>query len=72
MNDIRHMWSLTEGSLNTLERLTKQFVEFINDNIEYLCNDLAKSLKPTDTNLLNVRDDMLGELQQLKYLLTLQ
>jgi len=32
---------------------------------------LPKGLKPADTNLLNIRDEMLGELQKLKYLLTL-
>jgi hypothetical protein len=36
-----------------------------------LVTELPKQLKPEDTNLLNIRDEMLGELQKLKYLLTL-
>ena len=45
--------------------------KFIEEYIQYLVTELPKGLKPTDTNLLNIRDEMLGELQKLKYLLTL-
>lgn len=45
--------------------------QFIEDYINYLKNDLPKGLKEHDTNLLNIRDEMLSELQKLKYLLTL-
>lgn len=43
----------------------------INTAIEFLSKDLQGILKEEDTNLLNVRDEILGELQKLKYLLTL-
>ena len=46
--------------------------KFIEEYIQYLVTELPKGLKPTDTNLLNIRDEMLGELQKLKYLLTLK
>ena len=46
--------------------------EFINLNIQYLTTELIKIIQPTDTNLLNIRDEILGELQKLKYLMTLQ
>jgi hypothetical protein len=44
-------------------------VEFVNKSINYLTVELPKPLESTDTNLLNVRDEMLGTLQRLKYLL---
>jgi hypothetical protein len=34
-------------------------------------NDLVVKLKNTDTDLLNIRDEMLAELNQLLYLFTL-
>jgi len=45
--------------------------QFIEEFITFLVTELPKQLKPEDTNLLNIRDEMLGELQKLKYLLTL-
>jgi DNA-binding ferritin-like protein len=45
--------------------------KFIEEYISFLVTELPKQLKPEDTNLLNVRDEMLGALQRLKYLLTL-
>jgi len=56
--------------LSNLEDL--EIVKFLEENISYLSNELPNGLKPTDTNLLNVRDEMLGALQKLKYLLTLK
>ena len=47
-------------------------MDFVDLNINYLANELPKGLKPIDTNLLNVRDEMIGALQRLKYLLTLK
>ena len=45
--------------------------KYIEEYISFLVTELPKQLKPEDTNLLNIRDEMLGELQKLKYLLTL-
>lgn len=40
--------------------------------IDYLTNELPKKLDADkDTDLLNIRDEMLGQLNKLKYLLTL-
>lgn len=48
-------------------------------NTKAMINTIAKSLvqftdefDPTDTNLLNVRDEMLGSVYKLSYLLTLE
>jgi len=45
--------------------------EFIDEMIEFMTTEVPKSLKDTDTDLLNIRDEILGELNKLKYLLTL-
>jgi len=45
--------------------------KFIEEYITFLIVELPKGLSEKDTNLLNIRDEMLGELQKLKYLLTL-
>lgn len=37
----------------------------------YMRNELPKYLKESDTDLLNIRDEMLGELNQALYLFTL-
>jgi hypothetical protein len=43
--------------------------------VETICEalrQLTEQLDPKDTNLLNIRDEMLGKFQKLKYLLTLK
>jgi len=49
----------------------KTAAKFIKMCIVYLQGPLVKRLKPTDTDLVNVRDEMLGELNKLLYLYTL-
>jgi len=46
-------------------------INFIKRCILYLNTELVKKLKENDTDLINVRDEMLGELNQLLYLFTL-
>ena len=53
--------NLSEGSI----------VKFIKTCISVLANDLVRGLKPADTDLVNIRDEMMGELNQLLYLFTL-
>ena len=44
----------------------------INAAIKYLQGTLTKSLKAAaDSDLINIRDEMIGELNQLLYLFTL-
>ena len=45
--------------------------DFVDKYIDYLVNELPKGLEESDTDLLNIRDEMLGGLNKLKYLLTL-
>jgi hypothetical protein len=46
--------------------------KFIKQCISVLQGSLVKHLKPNDTDLMNLRDEMLGELNQLLYLFTLK
>jgi len=46
-------------------------VKFLKRCISYISRDLTKGLKETDTDLFNLRDEMLAELNQLLYLFTL-
>jgi hypothetical protein len=50
----------------------KTAVRFIKTCITYLEGPLVKRLKPTDTDLVNIRDEMLGELNKILYLFTLK
>ena len=50
----------------------KKIVTFIHNCIEYLQTELVRKLKAHDTDLINLRDEMLAELNQLLYLFTLQ
>jgi len=49
----------------------KSIIRFIHKCIDYLQTSLVKKLKPQDSDLLNIRDEMLAELNQLLYLFTL-
>ncbi len=40
--------------------------------IKYLQGPLTKTLKPSDTDLMNIRDEMIADLNQLLYLFTLK
>lgn len=44
---------------------------FINKSNGWLAEKLPQMLKKTDTDLLNIRDEMLADINQVKYLLTL-
>lgn len=47
-------------------------VRLVNSAIRYLQGSLSKTLKPSDTDLMSIRDDMIGDLNQLLYLFTLK
>ena len=55
-----------------LENLDNKPVDMIDVFVDYLTNDLPKELKKEDTDLLNIRDEMLGLLNKTKYLLLLK
>lgn len=54
-----------------LENFDDNFIVAIDEYIGYLINITDEVDAINDTDLLNIRDAMLGELNRLKYLLTL-
>jgi hypothetical protein len=57
----------------TIHNLTEAgAVRVVNAAIKYLQGPLTKTLKATDTDLMNIRDEMISELNQLLYLFTLK
>jgi len=60
-------------STTTVKNLTETSIfNFIKRCVEYLTSDLVHKLKETDTDLINIRDEMLAELNQLFYLFSLK
>ena len=49
----------------------KMMLKFIKACIAYLEGPLVKKLKPSDTDLVNLRDEMMGDLEKVLYLFTL-
>jgi DNA-binding ferritin-like protein len=50
---------------------SKAMISLVKEAIRHLQVGLVQKLKPSDTDLMNIRDEMLGELNQLLYLFTL-
>lgn len=48
-----------------------EMTQFIKDAVSWLENDLPSKLKKTDTELLNIRDTLVTDLNQALYLFTL-
>jgi len=50
----------------------KSAARYIKECAAYIEGPLVKKLKPSDTSLINLRDEMLGALYKVMYLFTLQ
>lgn len=50
---------------------SESFVELLNNYIEFLKTDIERYLSKNDTDLMNIRDEMLGLLNKTLYLFTL-
>ena len=56
----------------TLKNMTeKAAAAYLNAARSYLQGTFSKTINPKDTDLLNIRDEILGDLNQLAYLFTL-
>ena len=61
-----------EGSIVLKNTNNLQLNDFLKENLEWL-KSLNGKLKPeNDSDLLNLRDEMMGQINKLKYLLTLK
>lgn len=57
----------------SLQNLTEAgAVRLVGAAVKYLLGPVTKSLKPVDTDLINIRDEMVANLNQLLYLFTLK
>ena len=62
----------TRNNSFKLQNLSESsIVKFVKQCITYLKGTLVKGLSPQDTDLFNIRDEMLSDLDQLLYLFTL-
>lgn len=49
-----------------------EVASFVDQSISFLTEDLTSMIEESDTDLLNLRDEIIGEFNKLKYLLTLK
>lgn len=61
-----------EGSIILKNTDSLQLNNFLKDNIEWLKSLNEKLKSDNDSDLLNLRDEMMGEINKLRYLLTLK
>lgn len=62
---------LTPISINIKTESELDVNSAINEIVDFLSNDLSNSLNEGDTDLLNIRDEMLSIVNKTKYLFTL-
>ena len=63
--------TIVTPSLTVKNLSESSIINFIKRCITFLNTELVRKLKETDTDLVNIRDEMLAELNQLLYLFTL-
>ena len=49
-----------------------EFVSYLKKSVEFLENNIIKFFKPSDSELLNIRDELIAQINQALYLFTLQ
>ena len=65
-------FSSGEGTINLKNTNTLQLNDFLKENIEWLKSLNEKLKSDNDSDLLNLRDEMMAEINKLRYLLTLK
>ena len=60
------------NSIQIKNMTEKTATKFIKDCLAHLTGPFTRSIKGIDTDLLNIKDEMVGELNQLLYLFTLK
>jgi DNA-binding ferritin-like protein len=59
------------GTITVRNFNDKQAVALLQDAINWMTHTLPKKIKPTDTDLLNIRDEIVATLNRTLYLFTL-
>lgn len=66
----RPKFTASSGVIRVRNFHDKSAPGLLKDAIDWLTHKLPKHLKPTDTDLLNIRDEIVGELNKTLYLFT--
>jgi len=61
----------TTNTVQVKNMSEKMALKFIKDCVSHMTGPFTRSIKGTDTDLLNIKDEIVGELNQLLYLFTL-
>ena len=67
----RPKFSVSLGKLQIYDTTDKKAPQLLTEAVEWLTKQLPKYVKKEDTDLLNIRDEILGDIQQARYLFTL-
>jgi len=67
----RPKFSATLGKLQIYDATDLRAPKLLSDAVTWLTKRLPKLLKKEDTDLLNIRDEILADIQQARYLFTL-
>ena len=65
-------FELSDGTIELFDIKNMSLQDFIDSAVEFLITLSDEYSAETDTDLLNIRDEMLGQFNKLKYLLTLE
>jgi DNA-binding ferritin-like protein len=68
----RPKFTAKTGTLKLFDSTDKKAHLMIQEGIQWLTKSLPKHLKKDDTDLLNIRDEIVGNLNQVLYLFTLK
>jgi hypothetical protein len=65
-------FELSNGNIELFDIKNMSLQDFIDSAVEFLISLSNEYSTEIDTDLLNIRDEMLGQFNKLKYLLTLE
>lgn len=65
-------FELSNGTIELFDIKNMSLQDFIDSAVEFLISLSNEFSAEIDTDLLNIRDEMLGQFNKLKYLLTLE
>ena len=68
----RPKMTASTGKIQIYDTNDKRAPQLMKEAVQWLTKSLPKLLSKDDTDLLNIRDEILGDIQQARYLFTLQ
>jgi len=67
----RPKMTVSTGKIQIYDTNDKRAPQLMKEAVQWLTKSLPKLLSKDDTDLLNIRDEILGDIQQARYLFTL-